>query len=761
MIKDLTKHKDFLSVTIIFLLAFIFFLKGFLQNQIIWGFDTPKIIFPLIFLLDESFKQLQLPLWTPDIYFGFPIGAEGQVGWFYVFNLLHIFLPLNWAVLSLSLLHVSLAGIFTYIFSRLIGLSRLASLFSGIVFMFNGFIIAHLQYFDFIYAYAYLPLILLLAELGIQKGKILFFLFAGVGFGLQIPTGHPNIPVMTFIYVVIYTFFRLFNNKLLFLKNIAIFLIISILIALPYLLLIMTLVPFSIRAGGIDFAEATSKAFSFFDFITFFFPNFYFSNLQNWTSSTTWHLESYWGQIETTGYVGILTLFFIPFAFLKRIRQKTFIFLILLLISLMLALGKSTPFYTLLFNIPIINGLRFPGRFLFMTDFSLIILAGFGITALFQEANFKKIKINTAIILTGCSIFAFVIVGSFLARFHPELSYNFILKNYAKLGYVEYADNPTFFKQMIITSFTDQTKMGLIFIALSMLIILSICNGFKKPIAKIIILTFIIVDLFTFATKVNIWKNFNELINVSDPIINKLENELTYETGRIYTPSNYWSELMPDQLIQHHIPEANGFASLPLKRFDNWQREAESELIKGKTNLFEIGSIKYIYNRDNLIVVDKPLPRAYVANAYIGVKDESESFKLLTGQSFDPNMPIIESDNSYFVTQRSNQKISPAKIEVYKPQYIKITSNVSEDGLLVLTDTYFPGWEAYLNGEKVPIYQTNYLFRGVIVQKGENTVEFKYQPKYLYVAIVVSFCAILFVLLYLAKRLLKNNSLLK
>lgn len=752
-----TTHKDLVVGIILLLLSFLYFFKGFFSNQIIWGFDTPKIIFPLVFLLDESFKHFQLPLWTPNIYFGFPVGAEGQVGWFYVFNLLHIFLPPNWVVLFLSLLHVSLAGIFTYMFGRLIGLSRLAAFFAGIVFMFNGFIIAHFQYPAFVYAYAYLPLIMALVELGVQKNRIIFFIFAGFTFGLQLPAGHPNIPVMTFIYVTLYTFLRLFNNKLLFLKNIAILLSVSILIALPYLLLIMTLVPLSIRGGGIDFTEATSKAFSSFDFITFFFPNFYFNNLQAWTSSTTWHLESYWGQIEATGYVGIITLFFAPFALTKRTHQKAMLFLILFLISLILAFGKNTPFYTIFFNLPILNGLRFPGRFLFMIDFSLAILAGFGITALFQETDFKRIKINLAIVLSGCSIFAFVIIGFFLAKFHSELIYNFIVQNYSKLGYVAYVNEPTFFKQMILTSFTDQTRAGLIFIAISMLIILLICNGFKKQIIKFIILAFIIVDLFIFAGRVNIWKDSSELINISDPTINKLENELTYETGRIYTPSNYWSELMPDQLIPHHIPEANGFASLPLKRFENWQKEAERQWINGETKLFKIGSIKYLYDKDNLIVIDKPLPRAYTANTYIVVKNESESFKLLTGQSFDPSMPIIESGNSYFETKGSVIKISTAKIEVYLPQYIKISSNVNEDGLLVLTDTNFPGWEAFLNGKKVPIYQTNYLFRGVKVQRGDNTVEFKYQPKYLNIAIVLSFSASIFVLLLFTKKLFNNN----
>ena len=51
------------------------------------------------------------------------------------------------------------------------------------------------------------------------------------------------------------------------------------------------------------------------------------------------------------------------------------------------------------------------------------------------------------------------------------------------------------------------------------------------------------------------------------------------------------------------------------------------------------------------------------------------------------------------------------------------TNNVGE-GFLVLTDSYYPTWQASIDGKETKIYLTDYNFRGIIVPKGEHTVEF-------------------------------------
>jgi uncharacterized membrane protein YfhO len=50
------------------------------------------------------------------------------------------------------------------------------------------------------------------------------------------------------------------------------------------------------------------------------------------------------------------------------------------------------------------------------------------------------------------------------------------------------------------------------------------------------------------------------------------------------------------------------------------------------------------------------------------------------------------------------------------------------EGLVVLSGTYYPGWQARLDGEEVPILRTNHLARGVAVGAGTHSLEFLYRP---------------------------------
>ncbi len=69
-----------------------------------------------------------------------------------------------------------------------------------------------------------------------------------------------------------------------------------------------------------------------------------------------------------------------------------------------------------------------------------------------------------------------------------------------------------------------------------------------------------------------------------------------------------------------------------------------------------------------------------------------------------------------------------AKIISYKPERVHINVRSNKESLLVLADTYYPGWKAYVDGEERKIIKTNYLFRGVLINKNSNNVIFKYEP---------------------------------
>ena len=54
--------------------------------------------------------------------------------------------------------------------------------------------------------------------------------------------------------------------------------------------------------------------------------------------------------------------------------------------------------------------------------------------------------------------------------------------------------------------------------------------------------------------------------------------------------------------------------------------------------------------------------------------------------------------------------------------------NARENSLLVLSDTYYPGWRAFVDGEETKIYRADYAFRAIPLNAGTHQVEFVYDP---------------------------------
>lgn len=84
------------------------------------------------------------------------------------------------------------------------------------------------------------------------------------------------------------------------------------------------------------------------------------------------------------------------------------------------------------------------------------------------------------------------------------------------------------------------------------------------------------------------------------------------------------------------------------------------------------------------------------------------------------SLPVAESD--------SGQARKSAWITRYARTAIDIDVDSDHDGVLVLHDIYYPGWEVTVDGARRPILRANLLFRGVEVEKGRHHVTFRFRP---------------------------------
>jgi hypothetical protein len=67
-------------------------------------------------------------------------------------------------------------------------------------------------------------------------------------------------------------------------------------------------------------------------------------------------------------------------------------------------------------------------------------------------------------------------------------------------------------------------------------------------------------------------------------------------------------------------------------------------------------------------------------------------------------------------------------VQEHAPNQVRIQAKMACKGMVILSDTFFPGWRATIDGASAPIYEVNAAMRGVIVPAGAHTLTFQYRP---------------------------------
>ncbi len=68
------------------------------------------------------------------------------------------------------------------------------------------------------------------------------------------------------------------------------------------------------------------------------------------------------------------------------------------------------------------------------------------------------------------------------------------------------------------------------------------------------------------------------------------------------------------------------------------------------------------------------------------------------------------------------------EIAQYDREHVRVTVRSQQPGYLVLADSWYPGWNAYVDGVATPIYRADYMFRAVPVDAGDHTILFEFRP---------------------------------
>ncbi len=137
--------------------------------------------------------------------------------------------------------------------------------------------------------------------------------------------------------------------------------------------------------------------------------------------------------------------------------------------------------------------------------------------------------------------------------------------------------------------------------------------------------------------------------------------------------------------------------------------------------VFKSHSVAMFENRD-------VMPRAFLVHSAQIVSDE-QAIARMRDPSFDPRRVAFLADGETMEDMHGNDEQND-RVEISQRDSYRVTINMetARSGYLVLTDSWYPGWDAAVDSQKVEIYRANYVFRAIKVSPGSHTIVFEFHP---------------------------------
>jgi hypothetical protein len=692
---------------LILLITVGFYWKLSLTKQYNW-FGTGDVAFQVLPWLQFEAREWHgghAPLWDPHHWMGQPLLAQAQPGGAYPLNWLLFLAPLrhgliqpgvlNWYFVALHFMAV----MFCYALCRDLGRSRSASLIAGCVFGFAGYI-GSTDWPQMVNGAVWTPLVLLFLLRAVRGRSPLASAALSGGFlGIAWLSGHHQIPLyVTLLMAFLWLFFAFQDRRADWniLRLAAISFIAMFLVSAVQTLPTYEYGKLAVRWSGppdplswdqkVPYSVQTEYSMPGSSLIAIFIPGL---------------------NKHADPFVGVVAFAFALAGFALSGRERVVrIFTTIALAGLLLSLGYHNIFHGILYSIvPLMDKARVPSTFAYMFHVGLIVLIAFGVDAFFSGEARSGWKLRIAI---GCAVFGFALWGLF---FQAVLA--------AKLNF----------------EFDDRVSLTALFAILLAGVLYTFLRGRLTrghTVAALVIL--LLIELGNdsgYAFRENrSGASFPEKFDGSEDIANFLKQQ----------PGPFRIDIDDNELPLNFgdwygIDVLSGLvASVPtdVYRMD-WSSDRDKMLLgiayyvgkkpakAAQQQVFEGTSGLKVYKNP------QAFPRAWTVHEAVAVKNVGESNYYIQQPDFDPRrkapmqapLPSLEScdpalDDVTF-TGRTSESLT-------------LDAQLACNGMVVISDTYFPGWKVTIDGVPSEIREVYGALRGVAVSQGRHRIRMWYRP---------------------------------
>ncbi|MAQ31519.1 MAG: hypothetical protein CMD26_02125 [Flavobacteriales bacterium] len=437
-------------------------------------------------------------------------------------------------------------------------------------------------------------------------------------------------------------------------------------------------------------------------------------------------------------YIGALVCLLFLMSFFVIKKPVKWVFLLLVLFSLILAWGKNFPIVTNFFldHVPLYNKFRTVSMILIIAQFAIPVFAIMGLNH-FIESNLdystkKKALIRSTSILGILSLF-FIVFKNLLFDFSNDLDARF----------------PDWFTQALIADRVHLFQMDVL--RSVFFIIVGACILYYFTIYKthnnkrwiFSLIALLILDMWFVNKRYLNSDDFISTNKVNQPFeAQSFDNSIKKDTTiyRVYNLNERIDQGARTSYFHHSIGGYHG------AKLGKYQEMIDMHINNGNLNVLNMLNTKYIIASDQnqnpfVQINDQALGNVWFIDSIRWVKNSNE--EILSLNEINPKHTVsVHAKYASDINQVTYSSNGEIKLLNYSPNRLVYSSSNPEISFAVFSEIFYPkGWKAYIDGKYVEHFSVNYILRGVILPPGDHEIIFEFKPKSFYVAAKISLFA--------------------
>jgi hypothetical protein len=718
------ERRQGIALALLLLGLTLFFMRGVLYpapGYVLGGHDMRGAYYLWYETARQALRQGSLPLWDPYLSAGFPFAVNPHVGIFYPPTWLTFVLPINLGISWYAVFHIWLSAVGMMLFVRAMSGRWLGALLAAITFAFGGYLAGRLWAGHTIplAVNAWLPWILLALYWAGRRPEWSAAVVAGLPLSMAILAGH--VPSLLYVWLIcgaflLYWLFTLRPWHLL-LRQALIAGLVAFGLSAVQLLPLLQFMVVSTRLASPTFEFATNYSLPLAHLITLVVPSYFGEPLR----------VGYWSVPtfeELTYYAGVLPLLALLLA-VRRPTRLTWFYIVLIVTGLWLALGRESFLYRLFYDfLPPFRIVRAPARAAILYTFAASALLGEAL-ATWQRLPAARRTVTlaglmrwTLAVIAVAGVAALAATGAVFAAQHPTDTSG---RLWHQLGGWSLA-----LLLLLVGG-------GLLWAYLT-----AAPGGRRRPVLAGALVLLVTADVWFFSFKMvrlesfapsALWQDAATILGESRqrvlpwgvPIFSQnealqvgLRSVFGYNALEIAAVQDF-VESVPDPRATTYdiLGAAYTIAPVPLDSF--------SEGEAGLTLVDQTGAV-WVYRRRQVLATARLVYEVEL------IADLAATIGRVHQSGFDPETTaILEQPPG---CQVGPLPAVPASVHVIeeRPGYWLIQTESASPGLLVLSESAYPGWQVTVGGQPATALTAYGVVRAVCVPAGTHHVEWRFAP---------------------------------